>query len=142
MVQLDLDWCLCTEGCNSALSFYASVTHSCYSEHQEYKVSHTCCVCVPSLCPCLCSWTSADHGICSVFCPMLDWSGGCWSGFGVPSCLYRGPVLCPSPSRAPAPSPVPSPSRVPFPAPSPSLPPLCAFSPFPPSRAHGLLCPS
>lgn len=106
------------------------------------RVSHTCCVCVLSLCPCLCSWTSSDHGICCASCLMFGWSGGCWSGFGVPSCpspcLYLCPVLC----LSLAPSHVPSPSRVPSPAPSPSLPPLYAFSPVPPSHARGLLCPS
>lgn len=106
----------------------------------------TCCACVPSPSPCLCSWTSVDHGICSVSCPMFDSSGGCWSDFGVLSCpspcLSLCPAPCLSPSRVPSLSHVPSPFHVLSRAPSPSLPPLCAFSPFPPSLAHGLPCPS
>lgn len=118
-------------------------------------VSRTCYVCVP--CPCLCSWTSGARGIYSVSCPMLDWSGGCQSGFDVPSypSLCPCPSPCPSLFLCPALSPslflclspfhalalslVPSPSLALFRAPSPSLPPLCAFSPFPPSPVPALL---
>lgn len=131
------------QGChvrrNTALSFYMNVCTS------SLRVSCTCCVCVPSLCPCLCSWISGDRVTCSVFCLMLGWSGGCWSGFGAPSglclCLCLSPGPAPALSPALAPSRVPSPSHAPFHAPSPFPPPLSASSPSPPSHARGLLCP-